>query len=1046
MCRFLVILFVLSGFHLTAQTSDKYNSQYADYYRAEDLFEKQQYGAARKVFRQFIDNNKAENDPFHVKARYYEGVSALELFNNDAITILEQFNTDYPESIYKTDIYYRIGKFYYNKKKYKDALEWFDQLAISDVEEPYQEQFWFMIGYANFHGDNFDKAKSAFHEIKDGDSDYASAALYYYSHIAYQDGNYQEALEGFQRLENHEKFGKVVPYYIAQILYLQGNYEAVTAYADKLRSDGTTVRESDINHLIGDAYYRTGQYEKAIPFLQKYNSSSKTTRDEDYQLGFAYYKVNNWVQAIRMFDRVKGEEDSLSQAAYYHMAECFLKLDNKVSARSAFEGAAYIDADEKIQEDALFNFAILSYQLDINPYDEAVEAFELYLNKYPNSERKEDVFQYLVNVYLSTNNYEKALLSIDKIQNKDVKLKTAYQIVAFNQGIKRFQDGNFNGSIESFGKVKKYPVNTEVSAKAVYWTAEANYRSRQYDKAIAGYKEFLNQPSTVLPTLRAEAYYNTGYAYLEKEKGLSENQQMASDIWTKAIEAFRLFIQSNPTNKRKKVDAYMRIGDQYFRHGSTEESADDQAIKYYGLAYDEHAGFEDQALFYMAITYGLNENTSKKISKLKKVLDDYPSSRYFMKSLFELAQTYNAIDDYSNAIKYYNKIIFDYPTSDKVVISKLSIADIYYRQGNPQKAEAEYRAILEQHGNNSEVCELVAGSLRSMFEAEGQPEKIEQMISEYPCANISSNELEFIYYNPAYNAYHDSTLAPVTRYTKAIPLIEQYLTKFPNGQNKILMLYYLGDSYWGIDEKEKAIAAYRNAIDNGGTMDFTKNAVARVAQYLYDQEKFKEAIPYFNKLSQISFEPDHIYGAQLGLMRSYYTIEEWQRAALHAGKLIALDHISGDHRLEGHYKQGMSYFKLERYNECFAPLEYVVDNTTKWEGFEAKFTIAEAYFLKNNLDVSEQEITELLKMKPQKNYWIAKGIMLRSKIHVARGDLTSAEMDLKSVIEHYAVQDDGIIEEANALWDELMQLKEVNKDIEEGGNGEIDINDGGNEE
>ncbi|HIB78475.1 MAG TPA: tetratricopeptide repeat protein, partial [Flavobacteriales bacterium] len=244
-----------------------------------------------------------------------------------------------------------------------------------------------------------------------------------------------------------------------------------------------------MNHLIGDAFYRTGKYKEAVPYLEKYNKATKTSREEDYRLGFAYYKSGKYNMAIRLFDRVKKEEDSLGQIAYYHIGESLLKLDNQISARSAFEGAAFIDMDPVVQEDALYNYAILSYKLDINPYDEAVEAFEMYLSKYPNSERTEDVYQYLVNVYMSTNNYAKALASLGKIPNKDITLKTAYQLIAFNQGVERFQKANFTGAISSFKLVDKHPIDPALNAQSAYWIADANYRLKRYDLAIQGYKQ-----------------------------------------------------------------------------------------------------------------------------------------------------------------------------------------------------------------------------------------------------------------------------------------------------------------------------------------------------------------------------------------------------------------------------------------------------------------------------------------------------------------------------------------------------------------------------
>ena len=40
-----------------------------------------------------------------------------------------------------------------------------------------------------------------------------------------------------------------------------------------------------------------------------------------------------------------------------------------------------------------------------------------------------------------------------------------------------------------------------------------------------------------------------------------------------------------------------------------------------------------------------------------------------------------------------------------------------------------------------------------------------------------------------------------------------------------------------------------------------------------------------------------------------------------------------------------------------------------------------------------------------------------------------AEQTLKSVIDNYPIPDDGILDEANQLWDELMQLKDTPKEV-----------------
>ena len=68
-------------------------------------------------------------------------------------------------------------------------------------------------------------------------------------------------------------------------------------------------------------------------------------------------------------------------------------------------------------------------------------------------------------------------------------------------------------------------------------------------------------------------------------------------------------------------------------------------------------------------------------------------------------------------------------------------------------------------------------------------------------------------------------------------------------------------------------------------------------------------------------------------------------------------------------------------------------------------------------------------MKPSYNYWVAKGLILQTRNLIVKNDLVQAEYTLTSVKENYADPDDGILDEANELWDELMQLKNTPKNL-----------------
>ena len=80
--------------------------------------------------------------------------------------------------------------------------------------------------------------------------------------------------------------------------------------------------------------------------------------------------------------------------------------------------ASKLNFDNIIKEDALFNYAKLTYEQLYAPFNEAIEAFRTYIQLYPNTPRTDEAYNYLTLAYLSTRNYKEAVESLEKIKNK----------------------------------------------------------------------------------------------------------------------------------------------------------------------------------------------------------------------------------------------------------------------------------------------------------------------------------------------------------------------------------------------------------------------------------------------------------------------------------------------------------------------------------------------------------------------------------------------------------------------------------------------------
>ncbi|MBK5285329.1 MAG: tetratricopeptide repeat protein, partial [Bacteroidia bacterium] len=626
-----------------------------------ELFEKQKYAAAQKEFSKTLDSEVRLDENTMAEAEYYHAVCAMELFNKDAEYLLIKFTEHHRESPRVNMARFQLGKLFYRLKNYRKSAQWLAETDVSDFNEEDLAEYHFKNGYANYNLSEYEKATKSFAEIKDKNTKYSPAAGYYYSHIAYLNKNYETALQGFLKLKDSENFGPVVPYYIAQIYFLQERYDDLIRYAVPLLDSGSTKNRADVLRMVAEAYFKKGMCEKAIPNLEEYISlSPNTNRTDFYQIAYCYYKTNNCNKAIENFKKVTDQNDSLAQNAYYHLADCFLKTKDKTSARSSFLSASKMKYDEAITEDAMFSYAKMTFETSFQP--NAIDAFKSFIKTYPDSKHIDEANEMLVEIFTTTKNYRDALAVIETMKSKSPRIKAAYQKSAYFRGVELFNDNKSEEAIKLFDVAIKESSDAKISALALYWKAEAQYRQNKFDDAIKSYSDFLYTPKAVSFSIYNLANYNIGYCYFKKEN------------YSDALTWFRKFIrEKNAGDGARYNDAILRIADAFFV-----EKDYYNAMDYYERAVNEKAKATDYAYFQKGVIQGLLSKNNEKIATLQNILSKYPSSPYFDDALYETAFANFQTGNGNEALRGYKKIVSDHPQSSYVKKALLGEGLVYY--------------------------------------------------------------------------------------------------------------------------------------------------------------------------------------------------------------------------------------------------------------------------------------------------------------------------------------------------------------------------------
>lgn len=984
-----------------------------------ELFEKQKYSAARKLFEKVTSDPEFEQTGVKANSQYYTALCALELFNSDAEYLLAVFINENPENSKQNEARFHMGRFQYNNKKYAKAIEWFEQVRPENLTQDQRYEYYFQTGYCYFQEGDFEKARVAFAEIKDIDTKYTSPALYYYSHILYIQKNYESALTGFLRLKDDETFAPIVPYYISQIYFLQKKYDKVVEYAPALLDSVTEKRMAEMSRIIGESYFKLDKFGEAIPFLEKYMEKAQApSQDDKYELAYSYYRTGDYKNAVKYFERISSADNSVAQNALYHLADCYIRLKDKNKARMAFSSASKMNYNEDIKESALFNYAIVTNELSYSPFNEAVRAFEDYIKAFPNSKRSDEAYNYLALAYSSTKNYKAALESIEKIRNKDNTIKKAYQRIAFFRGLEVYNSLQFENAIDLFDKSL---VNSQydriLTARSYYWKGEAFYRLGDYEKATENYNIFLN--SSGAPTLEEfeTANYNIAYCYFNQKQ------------YNEAMTWFKRYASVLKDAKINTVgDSYNRIGDCYFMAQTYWTAAEN-----YEKAISIGKSDVDYALFQKGFTLGLVNRPERKIETLNQLLKTFPSSAYTDDAMYEMGRSYVTMEKTDLAVGMYNRLLKEYPNSSYVPKTLLALGLINYNRGKDADAIEYYKKVIANYPGNNDARDALAG-LKNVYtsknDAQGYVSYVETLGS---FANVRESEQDSMFYRSAENLYMSGNC------DKATQNFNTYLQRFPEGSFVTNANFYLADCARLQNKPEEAIKGYEYVISQPHNM-FTEQSLVNLADINYNAGNYQAALNNYKRLIQEGEINSNITDAKVGAMRCNFKLNDYVATIYSAADVMKTEKIPAELQREIRYMVGKSHYETGNKVAALDEFRVLSRDVKSAEGAEAKYMVAEILFSQGKKDASEKEILDFIEKNTPHQYWLGRSFILLSDIYVDRKDEFQAYQTLKSIVDYYEVPDDGILSLAKEKQGKILASNPNVENIGQQSELEIDMN------
>ncbi len=997
---FALLFFSINTGQIYGQQSKIDINLYANFNHAVKLFNSKSYAAAQKHFVKVSENVK-NRTTLKADADYYDAVCAIRLNKINADKKILKFVNNYPNSNKKDKAYFNVGNYYFANKKAAHALKWYSKVNLDAMSENNKKELTFKMAYALLSTKNLDLAKNKFVTLIN-DSKYGNDSRYYFGYISYKQEDYESAEKSLEEIADTQAYKSEVTYFLLDISFKAGKFEKCIEVGKKLLEQSKNKEASEISKIIGESLFNLKRYKESISYLEAYRGrKGKWNNTDYYQLGYAYFKQNDFESAVNNFNKIIDDKNNVSQKAYYNLGECYIYLDKKPEALNAFKSASEMNFDLKVKEDAALNYAKLSYE-EGNPYKSVAVVLQDFLKKYPKSPSYEEINELVVTSYLYQQDYQGAL---DYLKNKKSKQNQnlSYE-VSYYRAIQLFNSNKLQEALPYFNLGKK-SIETIIKSNAYYWSGETNYRLGNYQTSLDEFIKFKKIAPKNIKELNL-IDYNIGYSYFKLKK------------YTIAAKSFQNFIDTQNKDMTLNDDAIIRLGDSFFATRKYIE-----AIKAYKNIVNTFGTGADYAQYQMAMSFGFLKKNGDKITQLENLLTNFETSNFRDDALFQLGNTYSAQKDTKNAHRSYKILLQDFPKSSYKTRALLRDGLLYYNENENQKALKNYKEIVAKFPNSAEAREAVTNA-KNIYIDLGAIDEYAVWAKGISFVNITDADLDNSTYESAENKFLANDIP------KATEGFKKYIITFPEGLHVLQANFYLAQLLVKSNLHDKAIQNYQYVI-NQSQSEFSEESLNKLSQILLEKGNWPAAIPLLERLEQEANLPLNILYAQSNLMKGYYQSQKYNKAVEYAEKILLQDKIEALVEYDAKIIIARSAFQTD--DDAKAEEFYTEVERNATGELKAEALYFAAYFAnkKKLYDVSNKIIQTITSDFSAYKYWGAKSFVIMAKNYYAleNSDPYQATYILENIITNFSQFEEVVNDAKNELKKIKLNEAKTNNSI-----------------
>ena len=960
--------------------------------QAVEFYDRGMFERAESIFSEIAASGQ------DVMAKGYEALCAVRRQSVGNRNLADQYISEYPYSGLIPQIRFYNALNLFDEQNFSTASAEFARIDMRSLKNSQVPEFIFKQAYSLFELDEYDRAEELFSKAeKMPYSDYTAPSRYSLGYIEYVRKNFEDSFDWFSKAAKDPRFTEQAVPYMMECRYMLKDSSYVISNGDAALDRVTPERKRQLARFISESYLSEGNATKARKYYEIFGEGAKEMDDADlFYAGSVMYSTGDYKGAVDKFSRMTSRADSIGQIANYEMAYSYIKTGNKVAAMDAFKAASSQPWNEDIREDAHFNYAKLSFDLNNNP-----SVFNEYMKAYPGKKKDDIIYGYIALACLYGHDYAAAVDAYSNIDLLDSRQKVNYMKANYLRAHQLIEGGGWRDAVPllkaaSYYSDKRDPFNQI----ARYWLGESYFRSGQYDQAIDVYTTLYNNSALEGKPEGALIPYDLAYCYFKK------------DDYDGAAKWFDEYLASSKPAKGE--DAAARRADCDFLRKDYPS-----AIKLYEAAIARFP-YKDNLYPYLqaGIAYGLTGDRTGKVKVLSSVEEADPSAEFYPEAMYELGRAYVAASDNESAISVFRKL--GSSTKDNTIIARslIELGMISRNMSEYDNALDCYKKVIDLMPDTDYAADALS-AIESIYQSEGRGDEFLDYAELIGATRDKTDaEKEQMYFNAAEQVFMTEN------YSKAISSLKSYLDRYPQGVNVAQTQYYLAECHRNLGQKELACDWYLKSLETEPSGLCSENATLRLAGLSFELEHFKDAYSYYRSLLSIARLDANRHTARAGMMQSAFRGLDYQEAIACADALKADKASSAAEKRQADYVCAKSSLSLGERDKAYALFRSLSSEPSDAEGAEATYMLIQDAYDQGNYSTVQSMVHKFAADAPNQSYWLAKAFIVLGDSFAEQENYAQAKATFESIRDGYTPQgkSDGVLDNVNMRLEKLKTL------------------------